>query len=182
MSFVIATALLGAIILDTKLILTESVTQASPAKAVLPETKIYSGKPATIHVEKLGLNVPVADGIYNKRDSSWSLSFTNAHYATVTPKLNSIAGNTFIYGHNTSKIFGNLVKLNTGDILSILTDKGDTFYYKLESFHEVQPSNTEALQPSLKPILTIQTCTGNWNEKRGMFTFNLVSINNKPNI
>lgn len=172
--------LITTVIFDTNSPLTNPSIQANnlntPSTSNVEKAQLYIGKPVTIYIPKLNHSVEVADGTYNIQDQTWSLGYSTAHYALITPQINTLTGNTFIYGHNTSRIFGDLTNLNEGEEVQITTDKGDMFSYKLVDFHEVLPSNTEALKSSLEPKLTIQTCTGNWDEKRGMFTFELVKV------
>ncbi len=139
-------------------------------------TLFYSGKPTRIIVEQFKIDLPIIDGVYDQSTRSWSLSFDAAHYALITPNPNTVAGNTFIYGHNTKTIFGELDKLKMNDRVNIVTDKGASFYYSLRGVKEVEPSDVASLTPTAKPTLTIQTCSGNWDEKRMMLTFELIDV------
>lgn len=149
---------------------TNSTTEVTHTKV------FYSGKPTRIIVEQFNIDLPVIDGVYDKRSRSWSLSFDAAHYALITPSPNTVAGNTFIYGHNTKSIFGELEKLTKNDQVKVVTDKGDKFLYSLRDVKEVAPTDVASLTPTTKPMLTIQTCSGNWDEKRMMLTFELIDV------
>jgi LPXTG-site transpeptidase (sortase) family protein len=95
----------------------------------------------------------------------------HAQYAMMTPLANDNQGNTFIYGHNNKYVFGPLKKINQGSIAKVYTDSGKVFYYWYQSTYAVTPDNTSVLDYQGPSILTIQTCSGSWNEQRQMYVF-----------
>lgn len=76
-------------------------------------------------------------------------------------------GNTFITGHSSyywwsggkyNQVFALLDKLRPGDVVYINTKEGKYIYRVKESF-VVSPTQTDVLNPTDTPILTLMTCT-----------------------
>lgn len=155
------------------------------AAAVLPEPPVLnkpeespalSGKPVRIIVPSRSLDLPVIDGFYNESDGSWSLSLDKAHYATPTVPANNRRGNTLIYGHNRPEVFQTLIKLEPGATLKVYTDNGYVFSYVYEEVKDVNPNDVSIFSYNGPPIVTLQTCTGNWYEVRRLFQFSFFSV------
>jgi LPXTG-site transpeptidase (sortase) family protein len=140
----------------------------SDAKPVKP---ITVGKPVRIIVSSLGIDLPVDEGFYSATDASWTLSGYHAQFAMLSNYANDTEGNTFIYGHNNKYVFGPIKNINAGSEALVYTDNGHVFSYIFEQSYAVTPDNTSVLTYQGPPILTIQTCSGNWNEQRQMYTF-----------
>lgn len=141
--------------------------------------KIISGKPIRIVIPDYNIDLPVLDGKYDKTTSSWTLSKTNAHYATMTELANDTSGNTLIYGHGTDEVFGklNTVPPSVETRAEIHTDNKHIFKYKFIEARQVTPNDTSVLShSSTPPSLTIQTCTGIFNEWRTLFRFEYESL------
>jgi len=129
-----------------------------------------------MRIPSLNLELPIDEGFYNESDSTWTLSGYNAHFAMPTMLANNQEGNTLVYGHNNKYVFGPLNKLQPGAQLEIRTDNGHMFYYTYESAVSVQPDDLSVFTYEGPPILTLQTCTGNWNELRTLSTFSLTRV------
>ncbi|NCU41016.1 sortase [Candidatus Saccharibacteria bacterium] len=138
------------------------------------EEVLISGDPSRITIPNLGVDKQVLPGIFDINSQTWSLSGSNAHYATVTSQPNNKAGNTFIYGHNNMQVFGKLLDAPLGTEALVTTSNSHVFRYVLRQITDVPPTDTTYLGPSTSPILTIQTCSGLWSENRRMFVFDLV--------
>lgn len=151
-------------------------TPVNAAQTSLGEVEYVSGKPVNISIPSIGMNLEVKPGYYNAASQSWTLSETAAHYATITKPANNKEGNTFIYGHNLPKVFEPLSGLKAGDIAYIGTDNGKTFKYRLNRVTVASPNDTAVLRYSGSPVLTIQTCSGAWYEKRSLFWFEYVEV------
>lgn len=141
-----------------------------------PTKIVLQGKPVHISVPSARIDLDLLDGKYNHLDKSWTLSENKPHFALPTAPSNDTAGNTFIYGHNNSQVFGALPALKKGDIAKITTENGLVFTYVFANHANFNPGDTSIFSYAGPPILTLQTCTGAWNEKRGMFTFNFQSV------
>ncbi|MDQ5982397.1 MAG: sortase [Patescibacteria group bacterium] len=146
----------------------------TPVAHVSPET--ISGEPSHISVPSLRISTDIIPGYYNKVDSSWTLSTTKAMYATLTAKPNSQSGNTYIYAHARTGLFANLANAKKGTEVVVTTANGHEFTYLYSYAHDVNPSDTSVLNPTNKPQLTLQTCSGIWSENRYLVVFHLVGV------
>lgn len=154
---------------------TATVPVTVPAESAFPKSTV-SGIPTEISVPSVGVKLTVEPGAYNKSTDSWTLSGYNAHFATITRPANDGGGNTFIYGHNNRHVFGPMKAIIPGAEARITTDVGNTFYYSLVSSRTVDPSDVSVFTYTGAPILTIQTCTGIWHERRELYTFKLERV------
>jgi LPXTG-site transpeptidase (sortase) family protein len=136
-----------------------------------PSKQILTGKPTRIVISAVGIDLPVDEGRYNESDGTWSLSGYHAQFAMMTPLANDSNGNTFIYGHNNKYVFGPIKKITPGAVAQIYTDNGHVFNYSFESTYAVTPNDTSVLGYQGPAILTVQTCSGAWNEQRQMYVF-----------
>ncbi len=133
--------------------------------------EIIKGKPSRFIAEKAKINIELADGVYDTSNHSWTLAGDKAQYALITPEANNSVGNTFIYGHNNPKVFYNLTKLEIGDKVEVVTQNKKVFGYTLKDIKEVEPTDVSLFEYRGPAILTVQTCSGSWYEKRKLFTF-----------
>lgn len=136
-----------------------------------PPISIIGGNPLAIKVPRFVIDLAIEPGLYNPDDGTWSLSDYGAQYATPSAQINDHSGNSLIYGHNNKHVFGPLKALAPGDEAQILTDNGYIFHYKYERSEDVMPDNVVVFSYAGPPMLTIQTCSGNWNEWRRMYWF-----------
>lgn len=141
---------------------------------------VIAGKPVRVKVPAANIDLPIADGTYDNKKATWTLSDTTAHYALVTPFANNTQGNTFVYGHNTNQVFGRLLKIAVGDKAYIETDNKKVFEYTLRSSKDVEPSDVSLFTYKGKPILTMQTCAGTWDQNRRLFTFDFITVKDMP--
>jgi LPXTG-site transpeptidase (sortase) family protein len=144
-----------------------------PVELVKSETteQILTGKPVRIVIEDVSIDLPIDEGRYNDVDGSWSLSGYHAQFAMMTPLANNSQGNTFIYGHNNKYVFGPIKRINPGAVARIYTDNDKVFNYTYQNTYAVTPDNTSVLEYQGPSILTVQTCSGAWNEQRQMYVF-----------
>lgn len=145
----------------------------SPLRAV-PIQARFSGSPSRITIPDLNINLPIINGAYNTAEHSWSLDFKNAHFADISQLPNTSGGSTFLYGHNTAAIFGRLNELRPSQTVTIETNNGIVFLYTLESVSETAPDDVSFVTYQGPPLLIMQTCSGNWNERRQLFRFKLL--------
>lgn len=151
-------------------------SQQVSAEPEVRDVPLIQGKPVTIEIPSLGLNLPVIDGYYNTSEKTWTLTSDKAQYATLTPYANNHAGNTFIYGHNRKEVFSSLLRLPAESVAIITTDNGHKFTYKYRSSIETSPYDDSLFDYQGAPILTLQTCSGLWYQNRKLFTFDLVGV------
>ncbi len=151
-------------------------TLAAPPQPAAKQVIVTSGVPVRIVIPTLGIDLPVDPGRYNPTDNSWTLSGYHAQYAEMTALANNYGGNTFIYGHRNKYVFLYLYRLKTDDRVLVYTSNNHIFSYNFVSAETVAPDNTSILDYQGPPIMTIQTCTGNWNESRQMFKFDFAGV------
>lgn len=150
--------------------------KAAAPVAASPEIKIISAKPARIVISSVKINLPVSDGTYDPAKKSWTLSDNHAHYAVPSVMLNDYQGNTLIYGHKYDWVFGNLKALKPGAAMQIVGDNGKVFTYVYESTQPLKPDDNSVFRLDGKPTVSVQTCSGRWNEIRQMYNFRLDKV------
>lgn len=138
-----------------------------------PTFQLIEGKPVRIVVPGSDIDIVLDEGYYSPTDESWTLSDTHAQFAMMSVLANNHSGNTFVYGHGTDSIFGNLSTRPPieGSVAILYTAEGYVFEYEFDSSRSVTPTETSALDYSGPPVLTIQTCTGTFSEWRTMYRF-----------
>lgn len=145
-----------------------------PVTQVVTKKKpTISGMPVRITVPALAIDLPVEPGIYDPATSSWTIANKKAFFATLTALSNDRAGNTLIYGHNNRSVFRALHSISAPAQAYVYTDNGYIFVYEFQTAAVVNPSDTSIFGYKGRPILTLQTCDGTWNEVRKLFTFTL---------
>lgn len=138
------------------------------------------GKPVHVSVPSVGVDISIEDGFYDSATGLWSIHDYAAFFATISDQANNSGGSTFVYGHNSSEIFGDLRKIKPGATAVITTGNGYQFTYKLTGYEQVAPDEAEKLVYNGKtPRLVLQTCSGFWNETRQLTYFELVSYKKK---
>ena len=135
-----------------------------------------SGIPVRIVVPSLAIDIPIQPGEYDGATDSWTLGGYVAQFATMTVPANNQQGNTFIYGHNNRYVFGPLKHLQTGAEIIVVTSNGNQFTYIFESARTVIPEDVTLFNYQGPPILTVQTCTGAWHEKRQLYQFKFSGV------
>ena len=153
--------------------LASAAPAAQSVPAPKPQKKIISGRPVRLVIPALNIDLPVDIGVYNPANNSWTLSGWHAQYAEISPLANDSSGNTFVYGHRNKHVFLSLHHIAKGQKAIIYTSNKHVFTYKFSGSYEVSPKDTSVFDYQGPPLMTIQTCSGNWNEKRQMFTFKL---------
>lgn len=154
-----------------------ATTYTSPKPTVtIRKSTLRVGEPAKISVPRLGIDLPVIDGEYDKKKDSWTLSEDKVQFATMTSLPNNEAGNTFIYGHNTDAVFAPLAWLEAGDIVRIRTTNDLTFQYRYTGKQIVDPKTTSILAATETPRLTLMTCEGIFSEGRRVMFFDFERI------
>jgi hypothetical protein len=137
---------------------------------------LTAGKPVKIIIPGVAIDLPIDEGIYNESDATWTLSGYHAQFAMLSNYANDTEGNTFIYGHNNKFVFGPIKAIHPNDTALLYTDNGHVFSYSFIETRATIPEDTSVLNYEGPPILTIQTCSGSWNEKRQMYTFKFSEV------
>jgi hypothetical protein len=152
-------------------------------KPVIPAVKEVSGLPIRLVIPGSSyagkvVDLPVDKGYYDQASDSWTLSGYHAQFMTVSSLANNFAGETYIYGHNNNDVFGALrhVTPAVGSTALLYTDNGHVFAYRFVAASNVAPDATSVLDYRGAPILTIQTCTGSFNEVRTLYTYSFDKV------
>lgn len=145
------------------------------AEQTIPKRAIH-GTPAQIIIPSLNINLSVEPGKYEAATDSWTLSGYNAHFATMTNPANDTEGNTFIYGHNNPYVFGPMKRIQPGATIEIIATNGNRFIYTYQQSYIVAPNDVSLFKYKGPPILTVQTCTGVWHEKRKLYEFKFEKV------
>ncbi|MCA9324948.1 sortase [Candidatus Saccharibacteria bacterium] len=155
-----------------------SIATTPHVSAAQPNKPTISGQPVRFQVPSLKLDLKIVDGYYNKQTGEWSLSRDKVQYATITPKPNNKAGNTFLYGHYRREVFAPLHNIKADAEAIVTTANGHQFHYRLNKVRVVEPTESAGIfDYEGKPILTVQTCTGSFYQDRQLFVFDLVEVN-----
>lgn len=73
-------------------------------------------------------------------------------------------GNLVLLGHRggTAGTFMRLPELRIGDEIQVVTEQM-TYHYQVRDFFDTNPANVEVLAPTSSPVVTLVTCTGDWD-------------------
>ena len=140
-----------------------------------PQQNLITGYPVSIFIPgprpALNMNVNIIPGYYDAATGAWTLTTTDAQFVTFSAQPNNITGNTYIYGHYRPNIFAYLHLITPGTIATITANNGYQFHYKYVYTYAVAPSQTAVLKTSKVPLLTVQTCSGDFFQNRQMYIF-----------
>lgn len=134
------------------------------------------GTPVRIVIPSLSIDLPVGIGSYNPQSASWNVDLTKAYYADVSMPINNSNGNTLIYGHAQAPVFGRLSAIQPNATVDVYTDNNYVFHYTYQSMAKVLPTDTSVFRANGPPTLTLQTCTGDWDAYRAMYSFRLDGV------
>ena len=135
--------------------------------------KAITGIPAQLDIDAIGMDLAVKNGEYNETTRQWTLGDDAAFYAAPTSPLSSAPANTLIYGHNTSMVFSSLFSLQKGNKAVVKADNGYEFIYTFSHSKTIEPTDTSVLMTGSASQLTLQTCTGWFDQYRQVFVFYL---------
>jgi LPXTG-site transpeptidase (sortase) family protein len=99
------------------------------------------------------------------QDNHWTISEKEASYLDQSARPGE-NGNVIIYGHNTRKIMGNIRALKGNEEIKVTTEDGVEHLYLIETIVEVDPNQTEFLEPTEEETLTLYTCSGFMDKQR----------------
>lgn len=155
----------------------QPVSQPVSSQEIAQTIPVDVALPIHLSVPSSGVSVDIDPGYYSPDTQTWTISDTKAYFAVGTATPNTVGGNTYIYGHNRGNIFYRLNKALPGAEAVVTTSDNKKFTYILTTVRDVQPSDMALLNYQGEPILTLQTCSGLWDQYRRLFIFNLVSAN-----
>jgi len=144
------------------------------SKKIKPSTK--TGVPYKVIVPSLNVDLSVKQGNYNTQDQSWTLDSKNAFFADLSSPVNDQEGTSLIYGHNLPQVFAPLKNISNNAELVVLTENGYTFTYQYVNASIVTPEDVAIFSATSGPTMTLQTCSGDWDQTRTMYSFALKSV------
>lgn len=128
----------------------------------LPEFERVEGQetPEEIAFLRLKKSVPVKPA--RAEGDSWQVFDDAAAWLADSAVVGK--GNTIIYAHNTSGLFGDLNMLEEGDVIRV--GQGDWWFdFRVAEVAEVRPDQVEVLAGESER-LTLYTCEGSFDQKR----------------
>jgi LPXTG-site transpeptidase (sortase) family protein len=145
----------------------QTKVNAAPAAAKL------QGIPNRILIPSLKIDLPVVSQSYSPVIKSWPVASSVANYAAETAPINNTQGQTLIYGHDNSSVFGPLLGMQAGDIVYVYTDNGHLFKYSFSGFRDVSPRQVSVVADMAKAPagLNLLTCTGAYFQYRHLMSF-----------
>jgi len=155
----------------TKPISSSIAVRRLPAQPHIIPAKV--GIPTRIVIPSLAIDLSVGLGSYNSADGTWTVDASQAYYADTSMPINNRNGNTLIYGHAQAPVFGSLPSIQPNAEAMVYTDNSYLFHYTYQSMKEVLPTDTSVFSSDGLPTLVLQTCTGDWDTYRALFSFKL---------
>lgn len=127
------------------------------------QTMITGELPIEINISSINVNLPVEVG--EIKDRVWQISNDSATFLNTSARPGT-QGNIVIYGHNKKAVFGSLPYLSTGQIITLKTQSGNIFDYKVTEKYFVKPERVDLVSPTNSTQLTLFTCWGAFDQER----------------
>lgn len=124
---------------------------------------IHSVLPTQITISSIGVDLPIIPATI--RQGSWETTAQGVSYV-VSSAIPGEKGNSVIYGHNWSNIFGRLPNITRGDRISVFFSDGSSRSFTVQYTTIVTPDQTHVIEPTDDARLTLYTCTGFFDTKR----------------
>lgn len=169
------------------------VTQAVPVeqKKTLPTAapeKSKAGLPVRLLIAGLNVDAPIDQlGLTENGDMDIPLNIEKTGWYKYGPHPGNI-GSAVIAGHLSGKkgepgVFKNLDKLQKGDNLSIIDDKGQTISFTVREtrYYDQNEEPSEVFNSSSGEHLNLITCAGSWNKSERSFSKRLVVFSDRSN-
>ena len=119
--------------------------------------------PVRVTIQSQKIDLPLIPAEIS--DNTWSVTEKGASYLTSSPIPGNV-GNSIIYAHNWSSLFGNLSHVKKGDIVEIQFADKSTKRFVIDSTAVVSPTDSKILSGSQDRKVTLYTCTGFLDSKR----------------
>lgn len=124
--------------------------------------KEYS-MPVKIKIEARNIELPIIP--QKLIGTNWQVTDKGVTYLTDSP-IPGTVGNSILYGHNWTKLLGNLTLVTPGDAIEIAYANGQVKNFKVTNTQVVDPSQVSILKNTTDRRITIYTCTGLLDSKR----------------
>ncbi|HSX10009.1 MAG TPA: sortase [Candidatus Saccharimonadales bacterium] len=142
---------------------TPSLLSFSNYSYAQPQDKVNQMAPSKISIPSLGINLPIYKAtIVN---NIWQTTDYGASYLATSP-LPGNKGNSIIYGHNWTSLFGPLQNAKVGQEVIVTYPNGTKKTFVIEYTSVVSPDQSTILAPSNDQRLTLYTCTGLFDSQR----------------
>ena len=152
-------------------------THVANSGQAVPVRVPITGNPVSISLPSVWINdLSIIPGYYDAKTDEWTLTLDKAQFATITKQPNDVSGLTFVYGHYRPEVFAYLHHIQPGAEATVLTDNGLRFTYVFKTTFAVPPTDTSVFNYQGPPILTVQTCSGQWFQNRQMYQFDFVKV------
>jgi len=119
--------------------------------------------PVKIKIESRQIELPIIP--QKLIGTNWQVTDKGVTYLTDSPIPGKV-GNSILYGHNWTKLLGNLTLVTPGDIIEIAYANGEVKNFKVTNTQVVDPSQVSILKNTTDKRITIYTCTGLLDTKR----------------
>jgi len=142
---------------DSRKLSFEDYPVKSVSSEINPKVKNSKNFPVWITIEDLDINLPVIPA--KIEDGKWETTHDGASYLISSP-VPGDKGNSVIYGHNWTKLFGNLVNAKSKQDIKIGYKDGSQKRFVVYSTSTVSPSDSSVLAQTKTERITLYTCTG----------------------
>ena len=120
-------------------------------------------QPTKITIKRLGINLPIIPTkVVNNK---WEVSTVGASYLATSP-IPGTQGNSIIYAHDWTSLFGPLVGAKNGDEVDVQYADHSVKKFTITYTSAVSPTESTILAPSKDKRITMYTCTGFLDSKR----------------
>lgn len=121
------------------------------------EIKPQYSKIKSISIPKIKKDLIVEDGSF--ADGRWEVSKNGVSFYTQS-NLPEAGGNTVLYGHNKTRILGELERVKGGDEIKLTLDGGKEIKYEVTETKTIRAKDVDILNQTSDHQLTIYTCSG----------------------
>lgn len=136
------------------------VTKVAAATA---KTEDKQSTPKQIMIDDLNIELPLIRA--KVEGDKWETTHNGASYLSSSP-IPGNTGNSIVYGHNWTRLFGNLVYAKPGQAIKIAFDDGSVRRFVIKETSTVLPTASNILDSSTDKRITLYTCTGFLDSKR----------------
>jgi LPXTG-site transpeptidase (sortase) family protein len=138
-----------------------------PVKSISIETGVQPQEnkslPVQITISDLNIDLPIIPA--KIENQIWETTHAGVSYLVSSP-IPGKTGNSIVYGHNWTKLFGNLVNAKSGQDIEISYADGSQKRFIIKSTSIVDPTDSSVLTESNDQKITLYTCTGFLDSKR----------------
>ena len=155
--------------------------RATSAPIGPPVVEVPPGAPVRLVLESIGIDTEVKAGGLKPNpggELEWeTLPFVGVNYQQLGPV--GQAGNPVIVGHVVTRsegnVFRDLNKVQLGAPIEVYTDRS-RFKYQVDEIKLVYPEDIEVMAPTQDARLTLITCGGTFDPRKGSFSDRLIVI------